>query len=79
MATRWCSSTHPLDVASLGSRASQTQPGHIHEQTRDPQQIHGVTDERRRDDIVHKERPVVRQEHTPGGGGGGGQEMTSQQ
>lgn len=53
---------HPLDVAAVGSRAGQAQPDHVHEQTGDPQQVHGVPDEGRGNDVVDEERSVVRQE-----------------
>lgn len=56
---------HPLDVAAVSGRAGQAQPDHIHEQTRDPQQVHGVPDERRCDDVVDKERSVIRQKDAP--------------
>lgn len=58
---------HPLDVAAVGGRASQAQSDHVHEQTWDPQQVHGVADERRGDDVVDEERSVVRQEDAPEG------------
>ena len=56
---------HPLDVAAVGSGASQTQPDHVHEQTGDPQQVHGVPDERRGDDVVDEECSIIRQEDAP--------------
>jgi len=58
--------TYSFDVPPLGGRAGQAEAYHVHEQTRDAQQVHGVPDEGRGDDIVDKEGPVVRQEHTPG-------------
>lgn len=59
--------SHPLDVAAVSSGASQAQPDHVHQQTGDPQQVHGVPDERRGDDIVDKECSVIRQEDAPEG------------
>lgn len=56
--------TNPLDVPPLCCRASQAEADHVHEKTGDPQQVHGITDERRRDDIVHEEGSIVRKEHT---------------
>lgn len=58
-------STHPLDVAAVGGRSSQAQSDHIHEETWDPQQIHGISDEGRGDHVVHEERSVVWEEHAP--------------
>lgn len=51
--------TNPLDVPPLCSGARHAQANHVHEQARDPQQVHGVTNERRRDDVVDKEGAVV--------------------
>lgn len=48
-----------LHVAPLCCRSSQAQTNHVHEQTRDAQQVHGVTNEGRGNDIVNKESPVV--------------------
>lgn len=58
---------HPLDVAPVGGGASQAQPDHVHEQTGDPQQVHGVPDESRGDYVVDEERSVIRQEDAPEG------------
>lgn len=65
--------THPLspatysfDVPPLGRRAGQAEAYHVHEQTRDAQQVHGIPDEGRGDDVVDEESPIVWQEHTPG-------------
>jgi len=58
---------YPLDVAALGDGACQAEADHVQEQAGDAQQVHGVTDERRGDYVVHKEGPVVGKEHTPGG------------
>lgn len=54
--------THPLHVATVRSRAGQAQPDHVHEQTGDPQQVHGIPDEGRGNDVVDEERSIVRQE-----------------
>ena len=57
--------TNPFDVPSLSCRAGQAEADHVHEQTRDPQQVHCVSNEGGRNDIVHKEGSIVRKEHTP--------------
>ena len=57
---------YPLDVPALGDGARQTQTDHVQEQARDPEQVHGVSDKRRGDDVVHEEGPVVGEEHAPG-------------
>lgn len=57
--------TNPLDVPPLCSGARHAQANHVHEQARDPQQVHGVTNERRRDDVVDEEGAVVGKEHAP--------------
>lgn len=56
---------HPFDVAAVSGGASQAQPDHVHEQTRDPQQVHGISDECRGNDVVNKERSIIRQEDAP--------------
>lgn len=60
-----CVCLYPFDVASLRGRASQTQPDHVHQETWDPQQVHSVPDERRRNDVVHKKRSIIRKEDAP--------------
>lgn len=67
MISTWSSTadTNPLDVPPLCCRASQAEADHVHEQTGDPQQVHGVTNECGRNDIVHKEGSIVRKEHAP--------------
>lgn len=56
-----------LYVASLSCRASQAQANHVHEQTRNAQQVHGITDEGRGNDVVNKESPIVGKKYTPEG------------
>lgn len=58
--------THPFDVPPLGGRASQAEAYHVHQQPRDAQQVHGVPDEGRGDDVVDEEGPIVWQEHASG-------------
>lgn len=58
--------TYSFDIPSLSGRAGQAEAYHVHKQARDAQQVHGIPDEGRGDDIVDKEGPVVWQEHTPG-------------
>lgn len=58
--------TYAFDVPPLGRRAGQAEAYHVHEQTRDAQQVHGIPDEGRGDNVVDKESPIVWQEHTPG-------------
>lgn len=59
--------SYPLDIAAVGSRPSQAQPDHVHQQAGYPQQVHGIPDERRGNDVVDKERSVIRQEDAPEG------------
>ena len=59
---------YPLDVPALGDGARQTQTDHVQQQAGDPEEVHGVSDERRGYDVVHEEGPVVWKEHAPGGG-----------
>lgn len=56
---------HPLDVAAVGSRASQAQPDHVHEQAGDPQQVHGISDECGGDNVVDEEGAVIWQKDAP--------------
>lgn len=56
---------HPLDVAAVGSRASQAKPDHVHEQAGDPQQVHGISDECGGDNVVDEEGAVIWQKDTP--------------
>lgn len=58
---------HPFDIAAVGGGASQAQPDHVHEQTRDPQQVHGISDERWGDDVVDEECSIIWQEDAPEG------------
>lgn len=58
--------TYSFDVPPLGRRAGQAESYHVHEQTRDAQQVHGIPDEGGGDNVVDKESPIVWQEHTPG-------------
>lgn len=58
--------TYSFDVPPLGRRAGQAEAYHVHEQTRDAQQVHGIPDEGRGNNVVDKESPIVWQEHTPG-------------
>lgn len=58
--------TYSFDVPPLGRRAGQAEAYHVHEQTRDAQQVHGIPNEGRGNNVVDKESPIVWQEHTPG-------------
>lgn len=58
--------TYSFDIPPFGGRAGQAEAYHVHEQAGDAQQVHGVPNEGRGDDIVDEEGPVVWQEHTPG-------------
>lgn len=57
--------TDLLDVPSLSCRTGQGQADHVHQQTRDPQQVVSITNECRSNDVVHKEGAIVREKHTP--------------
>lgn len=60
-----CVCFYPFDVAPLCCRAGQAQADHVHQEPWNTQQVHGVPDERRGDDVVHEERSVVREKDAP--------------
>lgn len=61
-----CPTTYSFDIPPLSGRAGQAEAYHVHKQARDAQQVHGIPDEGRGDDVIDEEGSVVRQEHTPG-------------
>lgn len=49
----------------LGLRLGKAEAEGVDAQRRDPKQLHGCADQTGGDDVIHKERPVVRKKYTP--------------